>query len=323
MRAPTLGHSLSHHGRALLYFLNRPRAILLRVLLLLRRQPGHSLRRVAHALERDLSVNLLNCLLQRAHAGIAAVVLHESVERVGLDAHIALAEAGGLPRSRFEVRLGDLNFLLFEVGAHLDDLHAVEEGLGDGVGGVGRGHEEHLAEIDRHVHIGVGKFRVLGGIEDLHERRRRIAAEAARADLVDLVQQDERVHRLGVREAVYHLAGHRTDVGTPVALQLVRVVKPTDGHACVGPPDRARNRAPNGGLADARRPHEQYDLALHRPTQAPHGDELEDAVLDVLEAVVILLEHLVRVDDVKVVVGKRAPRHLGQPVKIRAHHAVL
>ena len=41
--------------------------------------------------------------------------------------------------------------------------------------------------------------------------------------------------------------------------------------------------------------------------QAAHGEELEDAVLDLLDVVVVLVEHLARVGEVEVVLGRSCP----------------
>ena len=53
------------------------------------------------------------------------------------------------------------------------------------------------------------------------------------------------------------------------------------------------------------------------------GDVLDDAVLDVLEAGVVGVEHLARGDGVEDLVGALAPRHARQPVEVRADHLGL
>ena len=52
-------------------------------------------------------------------------------------------------------------------------------------------------------------------------------------------------------------------------------------------------------------------------------DVLDDAVLDVLEAGVVGVEHLARVDGVEAVLGALAPRHGDQPVEVGADHLGL
>ena len=57
--------------------------------------------------------------------------------------------------------------------------------------------------------------------------------------------------------------------------------------------------------------------------QLAHGDVLRDAVLDVLQARVVGVEHLTRVDRVEDLVGALAPRHGDEPVEVRADHRRL
>ena len=57
--------------------------------------------------------------------------------------------------------------------------------------------------------------------------------------------------------------------------------------------------------------------------QLAHGEVLGDAVLDVLEAGVVLVEDLTRVHGVELLVGALAPRHGDQPVEVGADHARL
>ena len=72
-------------------------------------------------------------------------------------------------------------------------------GCGIGVQPVGRGDEEHLAQIERHVQVVIAELAVLLRVEHFQQRRRRIAAEVA-AELVHLVQHEDRVAALGAAQ---------------------------------------------------------------------------------------------------------------------------
>ena len=85
----------------------------------------------------------------------------------------------------------------------------------------------------------------------------------------------------------------------------------------------ARDRAPERRLADAGRADEAEDRAARVRLQPPHGEELEDAVLDLLDVVVVGVEHLARVLEVEVVLGRRVPRQRRDPLQVGADHAVL
>src|SRR3712207_9488771 len=63
----------------------------------------------------------------------------------------------------------------------------------------------------RSVEVVVAERVVLRRVEDLEQRRARIAAPV-RADLVDLVEHDHRVHRPGVAQGADEPTGQRADV---------------------------------------------------------------------------------------------------------------
>ena len=96
--------------------------------------------------------------------------------------------------------------------------------------------------------------------------------------------------------------------------------------------ERSRDRLAERGLADAGRSDQRDDRAgsapaEHRETallaQLAHGEELDDAVLHVVEAGVVLVEDATRVGEVVVVLGAHVPRDVEHPVQVRADPAVL
>ena len=80
----------------------------------------------------------------------------------------------------------------------------------------------------------------------------------------------------------------------------------------------ARDRPPERRFANSRRP----DQAQNRPVDAlderEHADVVENPVLHVLEAMVILVEHAPRVGDVHDVVGSLGPRQRENPFHVAA-----
>ena len=70
---------------------------------------------------------------------------------------------------------------------------------------VRRRDEQHLRQIERHVEVVIAERVVLLRIEHLEQRRRRIAAEVG-AELVDLVEDEHRVLRLGAAQPLDDLA---------------------------------------------------------------------------------------------------------------------
>jgi hypothetical protein len=123
---------------------------------------------------------------------------------------------------------------------------------------------------------------VLLGVEHLQQRRGRVAAEV-HAELVDLVEQEQRIARADLGEALQHLARHRADVGAAVAADLGLVAHAAQRHADELAPGGARHRLAERGLADARGPDQAQDRRLDLVDALLHREVLEDAVLDLLE----------------------------------------
>ena len=170
---------------------------------------------------------------------------------------------------------------------------------------------------------------ILRRIQHLEQRRTRVAAPI-RADLVDLIEQDHRVHRSGVAKRPHQAARQSPDVGTPVTADLSLVTDAAQRHADELTACGARDRFADRGLARARRSDQRedrtgawvgFDTAIL--AQLAHRQILGHTVLDVLEAGVVSIEHLARRDGVEMLLRTLAPRHRDQPVEIAADHARL
>src|SRR5829696_5326124 len=122
----------------------------------------------------------------------------------------------------------------------------------------------------------------------------------------------------------------RADVGAPVAADLGLVAHAAERHPDELAPGRAGDRLADRGLAGAGRADQGQDgpapLVLGDAAvraQLAYGQVLRDAVLDVLEAGVIGVEHLARGHRVELLLGAFVPRHGDQPVQVGADHRGL
>ncbi len=157
-------------------------------------------------------------------------------------------------------------------------------------------------EVERQVEVVVAEGRVLLGVEHLEHRAGRVAAEV-RAHLVDLVDHQHGVVRPGVAQRADDRPGHRADVGAAVAADLRLVAHAADRDALELAAHRVGDRAAERRLADAGRADEAEDRRARVGLELAHGEELEDAVLDLLDVVVVVVEHLARVAS-----GRGCPR---------------
>ncbi len=213
-----------------------------------------------------------------------------------------------------------------------DDLHAVEQRRMDRPQLVGRGDEEHARQIHVDLEVVVAERVILRRVEHLEQRRRGIPLEAG-ADLVDLVEHEHGVHRARLFERLDDSARDGADVGAPVPPDLGLVANPaqrdSDELAVHGP----RNRVAERGLPDAGRADKAEDrpfdrrriVGLGRPPRLQLLDRkvFDNPLLDLVEIVVILVEHLARGHRIEAVLADGGPGHVEDPVDVRADHLIL
>ena len=261
--------------------------------------------------------------LERADARLARVLAQHLADRVLRDRRLVIQQPVLGALAWHEVAGCDRDLLVVGVAVELEDLEAVVERVRDLVGHVGRGDEQHLREIDFDVEVVVAERRVLRGVEHLEERRRRVATEVG-AELVDLVEQDHGVHRSGIAQGPHEAARHRADIGAAMAADFGLVANATERDAHELATEGVCDRLAEGGLADAGRSDQRedhaalavFDVALL--AELAHGEVLDDALLDVVEAGVVGIEDRACALDVARLLAVLAPRQLEQRVEVRA-----
>ena len=193
-------------------------------------------------------------------------------------------------RWRFdEEALGDLELFLLGVAGDAQDFHAVLQRLRNGVQHVGGADEHYFRKIVFDVEIVVGEGVIQLGIEDFHQRGRRIAAEV-RGHLVHFIENEDGVDGAGLLHHLDDLAGQGADVGAAMAANFGLVAhaaeRDADKLAAGGVADGHGQRS----LADAWRPDEAEDGAFGIFHQLANGQKFEDAVFDFFEAVMLFVE---------------------------------
>ena len=282
----------------------------LRILLL----QGDLLRRHAGDL-RDL-------LLQAADAGLVGVLVDDVREAGLVDLELVLLQAVLLQLLGDEIVLRDLQFLLGQVAGHVDHLHAVLQGRLDGGDAVRRGDEQDVRQVIVDVQVVVVEGAVLLRVQGFQQGAGRVALEVG-GELVDLVQDDDRIGRAGAQEAVQDPARKGAHVGFPVAADLRLVVHAAEGDADVLAPEGPCHALSEAGLAHAGRAVQAQDRGLHVPLQLEDGEVLHDAVLHLVQAVVVLVQHLLGVLEVQVVFRHLAPREVQHELDVVVLDAVV
>ena len=258
---------------------------------------------------------------QIAHACLAGVAVNDGIQCAACQGHAPL-QAVVFQLLGQQMALGDVEFFGAGVAGQLDDIHAVIERAGDRGGIVRRRDKEHLAQIKRNIEVVILKGAVLLGVQHLEQCAGRVSLVVAR-QLVDLVEQDDRVRGLGRRDGADDAARHRADVGAAVAADLGFIVDAAQAHAGKFAVHALGNGVRNARFADARRADKADDLPLDVLVQLAHSQQLENAFLDLLQAVVLTVQHLAGVGLVKVVLGGGVPRQGQAGIQIAADNAAL
>ena len=120
----------------------------------------------------------------------------------------------------------------------------------------------------------------------------------------------------GGLDALDDPAGQRADVGPAVAADLRLVVDAAEAHPDELAVHRPRDALAERRLADAGRSDEGEDRAADLVGEGAHGEVFEDPLLDLLEAVVVLVEDPGGFLDVELVVGGDVPGQADQPVDV-------
>mmetsp|Transcript_145929 Transcript_145929/g.467808 ORF Transcript_145929/g.467808 Transcript_145929/m.467808 type:complete len:399 (+) Transcript_145929:877-2073(+) len=227
-----------------------------------------------------------------------------------------------LPLLGQQVCGGDVHLLLHRVARQVDDLHAVQQWPVDAAEVVASAQEEHLGHIEWGVEIVVFEAVVLLRIQQFQHRTRRVELGIPR-QLVDLVQEDDGVVDLHGDHGLDDGAGHAADVRPPVAPQLGFVADAAQGDAVELSAEGLRDGPAQRRFPDAGRTVQAENRPLHVPAHLLYGQELQDAPLHLLQAIMILLQHVAGNVELQVVLRTLGPRQGCQRLEVRARDGVL
>ena len=172
-------------------------------------------------------------------------------------------------------------------------------------------------EVVFDVEVVIDEHEVLLGIEHFEQRGGRIAAEVHR-HLVDFIEHEDRVLGAGLLHHLDDLAGQGADVGAAVAADFGLIAHAAERHADELASGGLGDRHSQRSLADARRPDETEDRAFGILDQLAHGEKFKDALLDLLQAIVIFVQNFFGAGNIADFLGALLPRHGQQPVEIVA-----
>ena len=195
---------------------------------------------------------------------------------------------------------GNSLFFLFCVPRDSNDFHAVAEGRKNRINHVGSRDKHDVAQVDGHPQIMVTERMVLLWIQHLEKSGRGVPAEI-HSHFIHFVQHKNRIVRSGLLEALNDSTRKRPNVGPPVTTDFCFVADPAKTH-----PNKFTAERPGDGFAQGRFPHaggahETQNRSFHFFFQFPNGEVLQNAFLDLLEIIMVVVKHRRRCLDIQII----------------------
>src|SRR5262249_639015 len=148
-------------------------------------------------------------------------------------------------------------------------------------------------------------------------------ATKIRADLVELVEQDDRVAALDAFQSLDDPAGQGADVSAAVSADLRFVAHAAEGDAGELASKRVGHPFAEGRFADAGRTDEAEDGAFDFFAALYDGEKFEQGVLHLGEAEVLFIENPLGCLEVEFVLRLNFPRQADDPIDVMPRDGVL
>ncbi|OQB89776.1 MAG: hypothetical protein BWX84_02267 [Verrucomicrobia bacterium ADurb.Bin118] len=163
---------------------------------------------------------------------------------------------------------------------------------------------------------------VLRRIEHLQQGRRGIAPEIG-ADLVEFIQQDDRVAAFDPAEGLDDPPGQRADISPPVPADFRLVAHAAQGDAGKLAAEGIRHALAEGSLARARRAYQTEDRPFEFFAMFDDRDELKQPLLDLGQSVMLFVENPFSGGQVYFILRDLGPRQGENPIEVMAGHGVF
>ncbi len=160
---------------------------------------------------------------------------------------------------------------------------------------------------------------VLLRVQDLEQGRRGVAP-VVRAQLVDFVEHEHGVLAARLFHPLQNTPRQGAHVGAAMAADLGLVVHAAQGDAHKLAAQSPRNGTTERGLAHTGRAQKTKQRSMDPAAQLVNREVVEDAFFDVIQVVVILVEHGARGAQIHRIFARFFPRQLDQDVHVTPYH---
>ena len=212
--------------------------------------------------------------------------------------------------------------LIAGIAGNLNDLHPVHQRPGNGLKIIGSGDKQHLRQIHRQLHVMIGEPAVLLGIQYLQKGGGSVSLVIA-ADLVDLIQQHQRILHAGLDKPRRDSSRHGPHIRSPVSPDLRLIPDASQGNPHIFFIQGSGHGPGDGSFSRSRRAHQTENGAFPLLRQRTDCQELHNPLLHFIQPVMVRLQHLPGFLHIPVVPGCLVPGQLQQGLDITPHHLAL
>jgi len=210
---------------------------------------------------RNLEAYARDLALEISQPRLARVAVDYLAQRVLGEFDFLIAESVLDELLWDQVALHDLQLFFFGVSGSSSTSILSRSACGTGSSMLAVVRNNTFRKIERDVQVMVGEGVVLLGIEHLEQRRRRIAAEI-HAELVDFVEDEQRVVRARIAQSLDDSTRQRADVSAAMPANLGLVADAAERQAHEFAAECSSDRLAERSFAGARRTDEAQDRSL-------------------------------------------------------------
>ena len=142
-------------------------------------------------------------------------------------------------------------------------------------------------------------------------------------ELVDFVEQEQRIAHADLGHILQNLARHRADISAAMPANFSLIAHATQRHAHELAVSRTRDRLTKRSLAHAWRADQTQNRCLEFVDALLHRQILDDPLFDFFQAVVVGVEHFLACAQIGTNLGFLFPRQVDQGLDVVAHDRCL
>src|SRR5262249_30897382 len=150
--------------------------------------------------------------------------------------------------------------------------------------------------------VAIDEGMILRRIEHFEQRARRVATKI-RADLVDLIEHENRIACAAAAQLLNDPARHRADVRAAMSADFRFIAHPTQTNPHKLAAERVGDRLAEAGLTNAWWPEKGKDRAVSLRIKFSYGQIFDQPLLDLFKIVVIAIEDLLRLIKIEIVLA--------------------